>query len=128
MGEALALILCFLPTVWEIWDDRKGETKKDKERDVVVAIVLYIGVMLVAWWLGTPPVKSISMMLGARVMFFDYVIHYILIRRGVIHGHWFTYVGKTSTFDKRIAKVNPWIKLLVRVVVFAAALVYFLTD
>ncbi len=122
MGEAVAFILTFLPTVWEIWNDRNGETKKDKAQDAIVAIILYAAITLICMWMwAIPPVKSLSMMLAIRVMLFDYIIHYILIQRGVIVGNWFTYTGKTSTFDKLIAKINPWIRLLLRVAVFAGA-------
>lgn len=127
MGQALVILLCFAPTVWEIIDDARGETRKDKIRDAVIAAGLYSVIALALWWiLETHPLKSLALMIAIRVMFFDYVIAYVLIRRGVIKGSWFRYVGKTARWDRALSKVNPWTKLALRIVIFAGSVTYFL--
>lgn len=117
----IAVVLCLLPTLWEIWNDRDGETKKDKTRDLIVSVILYAAVALINWLLDIHPLKSLALTFGFRVLVFDYAVQWLLIRRGVIHGHWFTYTGKTARFDRLIARVNPWVRLAVRVVAFLAS-------
>lgn len=122
MGQALAILICIIPTALEIIDDARGESKKGKIRDFILAVIFYAGMAWFNWQVfEVHPLKSIALMLGVRVMFFDYVVQYVLIRRGVIHGHWFTYTGKTARFDRLIARVNPWVRLAVRVVLLALA-------
>ena len=124
--ETIAALICAIPTIWEIWNDRNGETAKDKIRDVLITSILYAIIMIALWWVNeTHPLKSLALMLGIRVAFFDYAIQYVLIKRGVIHGHWFTYSGKTSWFDRKVSKVNSWLRLAVRVILFAAAVTAF---
>ena len=122
----IAVVLCLLPTVWEIWNDRDGETKKDKTRDLIVSVILYAAVALINWLLDIHQLKSLALTFGFRVLVFDYAVQWLLIRRGVIHGHWFYYRGKTAKWDRVIKYLNPWIVLAVRVVVFALAVWWFL--
>lgn len=119
----ITVVLCLLPTLWEIWNDRDGETKKDKTRDLLVSIVLYSVIALVNWKLSVTPVfKSLALSFGWRLLVFDYAIAYVLIRRGVIVGKWWNYRGKTARWDRLISKANPWILLVVRALVFLSAL------
>lgn len=127
MGEALAIVLCLLPTIWEVWNDRNGETKKDKIRDVIVSVVLYAVVALVNWkTFDVHPLKSLALTFGFRILVFDYAVQWLLIRHGVIHGHWFYYRGKTAKWDRVIKYLNPWVVLVCRVALFALALWLFL--
>lgn len=121
----IAFILCILPTVLEIIDDARGELKKGKVRDFILAVIFYSGIALFNWQVfEIHPLKSIALMLGVRVMFFDYVVQYVLIKRGVITGHWFFYQGKTAKWDRVISYLNPWVVLAVKVIVFAGALAW----
>lgn len=123
MGEAVAILLCLVPTLWETYDDRKGESKKDKTRDLLISIVLYSVIALVNWKLSVIPVfKSLALSFGWRLLVFDYAIQWLLIRRGVIVGKWWSYRGKTARWDRLISKANPWILLVVRALVFLSAL------
>lgn len=119
----ISLILCIIPTLWEIWDDRNGETKKDKTRDFLIAVIMYSVIALANWWIfETHPLKSLALTFAFRLLVFDYAIAYVLIKRGVIVGNWFSYTGKTARWDKLIARVNPWLRFAARVVLFAAVL------
>lgn len=118
--EALALIL---PTFWEVYDDRHGENKKGKVKDLVIVAVLYVVIALAFWWLSeTHPLKSLALMLGIRILIFDYLVQYVLIKNGVISGHWFFVKGKTAKWDRVISHLNPWIVLGLRVLFFAGTL------
>lgn len=119
-------LVTILPTLWELWNDRNGETRKDKARDFLIAVCLYAGIALALWWMfETNPLKSLALMLGVRVMLFDYAIAAILIRRGVIVGRWFSYNGKTARFDRLVARVNPWVRFAIRLGLFVAAIIYY---
>ena len=128
----MKLILAFclvLPTVFESYLDRKGETSDGKRKDTLW--LLFVALLLSAflWRLsGVPPWKTVALLLGWRVLIMDYLVSYLLIKNDVIVGNWFTYTGKTSKFDKLIAGINPWLRFIVRVVLFAASLVWFLSQ
>lgn len=118
--EEIALIL---PTLWEVYDDRHGENKKGKVKDLVTVAVLYVVIALAFWWLfETHPLKSLALMLGIRILIFDYLVQYVLIKNGVISGHWFFYQGKTAKWDRVLKYLNPWIVLGLRVLFFAGTL------
>lgn len=120
-------IAYLLPTVWEVYNDRNGESKRGKVKDALIVAVIWIvisGGFL--WLLGTPIVSSIVLLIGIRVMFFDYAVQYVLIKRHIITGHWFSYTGKTARWDKMIAKINPWLRFAIRVVVFAGAVAFWI--
>lgn len=122
--EAFALIL---PTIYEVWDDRNGEYTKGKKTDLIITACLYAVFALAFWWIfETHPLKSLALMLGIRILLFDYLVQYVLIHNGVIAGHWFNYSGKTARWDKATVRLNPWLKLGFRVLVFVGTIfVYF---
>lgn len=125
---AIAIALCLIPTLYEVWEDRNGEGRTDKTRDAIVAVIMYAAVALVNWWVfETNPLGSLALTFGFRVMLFDYLVQYVLIKRGVIHGHWFYYKGKTAKFDRIIKYLNPWVVLACRLVVFAACVITYLS-
>lgn len=125
--EAIAIVLCLAPTLWEVYNDRNGEGRTDKTRDAIVAVIMYAAVALVNWWwLDVHPLRSLALTFGFRVILFDYLVQYVLIKRGVIHGHWFYYKGKTAKFDRIIKYLNPWVVLACRLVLFAACVIAYL--
>lgn len=120
------IILAAVPSIVEAWLDRHGEGRSDKIRDtialVVVALVLSI---LFQFLLNVLWLKSIALLLAWRILLFDYLVSYLLIRNGVIVGHWFTYNGQTSWFDRLVSRVNPVVRLLIRVILFGVAVWFF---
>lgn len=120
---AVAIALCLIPTLYEVWEDRNGEGRTDKTRDAIVAVIMYAAVALVNWWwLDVHPLRSLALTFGFRVLLFDYMVQYVLIKRGVIHGHWFFFKGKTAKWDRVIKYLNPWVVLACRLVVFGIML------
>lgn len=115
--EAIALVI---PTLWEAWTDRHGETSKDKTRDLLLFGIVYLILAVANWFIfGVHPLKSILLMTGIRILVFDYLVQYLLIKNGVISGHWFFYKGKTAKWDRAFSWLSPWIVLVLRVLFFA---------
>ena len=113
----------------EAWNDRKGETKKDKIADGVYLAIATSCLCLLVWVLDrTNPLKVIAVVLGVRLLFFDYLTHALLKRFSESHKdiNIWTYVGKTSFTDRNILSRIHWrIVLLARVLIFVAALVLY---
>lgn len=78
-------------------------------------------------WLGYNPLAVLSLILGWRVLVFDYWVTYLLKKNDVISptANWFTYTGKTSKIDKVVAKIPPVLRLLIRVAVFGCSVGWF---
>jgi len=124
----LVILWGLLAAILESYNDRLGETKKDKIADGVYLAIATSCLCLLVWILDrTNPLKVIPLVLAVRVLVFDYLVTYLLIRNGVIVGNWFSYTGKTSKWDKLISRVNPFVRLGLGVAVFALSLWWFLS-
>lgn len=117
--------LCLVPTLMESYLDRHGETKRDKLWDGLILVGYSVLLAFGAWWLGYRPLSVIGLILGFRVLIFDYLVQYLLIKNKVIVGHWFTYNGKTSFIDRLISGVHPVLRFAARVIVFLASIFLF---
>ncbi len=125
--SAVVIILGLIASEVEARNDQWGESKTGKFWD---AVFLTIFLSLVGWIAyaidSIHPLKTIVLLLSVRICYFDYRVSYLLIRNKVIVGHWFTYTGKTSRWDKLISKLNPWAMLAIRVCLFFFSVVWFL--
>ena len=107
--------------------DRKGETAEGKRKDFWWSLLVSIVLSGFAYfYAGIGPLQSIALLIAWRVLLFDYLVTYLLIKNDVIVGHWFTYTGKTSRWDKIISKVNPWVRLSIRIALFVLSVLLFL--
>jgi len=121
------LIGSLLAVVIEALGDRRGEDRKGKIRDAIGLTIAASLISLIACWLGdVNPLKTLALVLGVRVLVFDYFSQWLLIKHDVIVGHWFFYDGKTAYFDRLVSKINPWVRLALRIVLFALALLLYL--
>jgi hypothetical protein len=114
--------------ILEAWNDRKGETKKDKISDSVYLAIATSCLCLLVWVLDrTNPLRVVAVVLGVRVLAFDYVCNWFLKKYSESHKeiNVFRYVGTTATTDRIISNIPPWLRFLARVVIFAAALVLY---
>lgn len=126
----LIAFLCLIPTLYEAWSDRKGEDRKGKRKDFIwlslVALAFAAGTWLV---LGYNPLAVLSLILGWRILVFDYLTNALL--KGYSESHrdinvW-SYTGKTAYFDRLIKNV-PWgWRLGIRGLVFALAVWWYCT-
>lgn len=122
-----ALIAYLIPTIWEVYNDRNGESKRGKVIDAVIVVIMWSALSYAFLLLfSVPVVSSVVLMAGIRVMLFDYAVQYVLIKRHIIKGHWFTYTGKTAMWDKMIAKIKPWLRFAIRVALFAGSVVFWI--
>lgn len=130
----LAFLILTLPTVYELWNERSGEAKKNKRLSVLVRIVCIVGSLWVAAVFKNDNlikdlVKSAAMAFAIFFFTFDYAITTILIHRGVIETKEsaFSYVGKTSKFDKfkLWVRIGPWGRFAVKLAVFVVALIIY---
>ena len=125
----IILFVYLIPTLFEAFQDRNGETKKDKRKDLLWLVVAGAVIVWLAWLvLDKSPVRSAFMIIGWRVLVFDYLVQYILIKNKVIVGHWFTYTGKTARWDRIISRVHPVARFVIRLSVFALAVLYYYTQ
>jgi hypothetical protein len=122
----LILIAGLAAVVVEAWNDRFGETKKGKIKDAAYLAIATSCLCLLAWLLDrTHPLKVIALVLGVRVLAFDYLVQYLLIKNKVIFGKWWSYSGKTAKWDRLTGRVHWGIRLGLRVVIIARAVVYY---
>ena len=116
------LFACLIPTLIEAWLDRKGEKRKGKVKDTVWLVVASLAMAGVAWCFGKNPLSVLLLILGWRVLAFDYIVHALLKKYSKGHNHiniW-KYTGTTTHFwDQMVAKIPWWLRLVIRVVVFA---------
>jgi len=77
--KLLIFLACITPTVYELVDDAKGETKADKRLDFWRASALVLLFALLAlYFIGMNPLKIILAAFGWRMLVFDYAINVLL--------------------------------------------------
>lgn len=114
-----------IPTAYEIWNEKKGEPLKMKWLSMLVRVVIaVVSTWVVAVFkndnLLIDLVKSAVMAFAIFFLTFDYLINIILGRKP-----WYSYLSK-SPLDKLISRVPPLLRLVLRLSLFALAVVWFL--
>lgn len=88
-----------IATILEAYLDRNGDT--NKSTDVWLRVLLFIleGV-LIKWAFGGNVFLAINLSAAFFFLVFDYLIHIVLYRNGVIASPaWFSYLGRSSKVD-----------------------------
>jgi hypothetical protein len=108
----MILLILFIPTVWEVIDDRKGDSNKGF--DVFMRVVLGIAVAL---WFDNP-YTAFFLSMALHFFLFDYAINLVLGRRP-----WFGYLGKRGVVDNIPSwrNLHPIARFIIRVVVLGVA-------
>jgi len=121
--------VCLIPAIYEAYTDRFGESKKDKIIDGILLVAGSLVIAGVSWWFGQNPLSVLLLIFAWRVLLFNQVVNWFLKRYSGNHNdiNIWTYIGTTSPIDKIISKVNPVVRLAVRVVVFGFAVWWFLS-
>jgi hypothetical protein len=114
------IFITLLPTLFEVWQDRNGETSKDKVKD---ALWLVVGSLTIAWvshYFGQNMMAVLMLIVVWRIAVFDYLVTYVLYKRRVIESpeakKWWSYTGKTSKIDQLLSKIDWRWRLGVRIV------------
>jgi len=116
-------MLTLLPLIWELIDDRHGESIKDKQMDIYRRIALaIIGAALDAWILNVNFFAAVLFSFAEFFLIFDYAIAYILHHKDV-----FSYIGKTGKWANFHVWnwIGPWGRFAIRLVIFVAALIWY---
>lgn len=109
-----------IATIFEAWQDRRGDL--DKSRDLWLRILLFVlEGALIKWAFGGNVFLAINLSAAFFFLTFDYLIHIVLYRNGVITSPaWFSYLGRSSRVDKiKFWKsIGPYGRLFVKLFYF----------
>lgn len=141
---ALAFVILSIPTIYELWEDRHGETPDQKKKDVYKRVFLMslasviVGIIyaiayateinegIKVYLIYT--LKAMLLTFAIFFMFFDYVVILILVHRGIVElpkgKKWFSYLSK-SPLDSVWSKWDWRLRMLIRGVVFVASIIVF---
>ena len=125
--KLIAFLLLLSPLTWEIWNDKDGETAKEKKLDVFIRVLMALIVAIVGFFIANKPiVDGFNLSLAIHFFFFDYAITYILQKRGVIESkqHWFEYLGKAYTADV-LRQFDPWTRFIIKAGILVGALIIY---
>ena len=121
--------LAVIPTLVESYLDRHGENRTGKQKDTIWLIVVSLAFALVTYLFGVNPVATVAVILGWRILLLDYLVTYLLIKNKVVEWpeakKWWSYLGKSSKWDRIFSKVDWRVMLVLRVVLFGLATWYF---
>lgn len=129
MKEILAILILCLPLIWELWNDRNGDF--NKKADVLFRALLIVNAGFIVWgFFNRNLFAAMNLSFAIHWLLFDYLIHIILYRNGVITSTaWFKYMGKSSKIDNISwwRNMNPWLRLQIRLTYFLISLYLYLT-
>lgn len=112
-----------IATLFEAYMDRNGDT--NKAQDVWIRILLFVlEGALIKLAFGGNVFLAINLSAAFFFLTFDYLIHIILYRNGVIVSpEWFKYTGKSSKVDNLPIwkSIGPYGRLFVKLFYFLLA-------
>ena len=120
MIHLVIVIVLSLPLLWELNNDRNGEWRKDKARDVAVRCFLFLACSSI-WLFQFHWLVCLSMLfLSSAIHFFlfDYLVVLVLRKRKVIDpdANWFSYMGEESLTDNiSWWRSDPWLRLSIKI-------------
>lgn len=120
-----AVLICFLPVIIHLIDDRNGDRRKINDIISLTIISLALAFGLKGLFdIGF--FRSLLLMWAIHFALFDYATVYILRRNGVIspHAKIMSYYGQGKV-DRILVKINPYIILSARVLVLGIAIAIF---
>jgi hypothetical protein len=136
--EVICFLILFYPVIWERHNDRNGETRSEKGKDVFIRGLLMVGTSIVNYLLRDLQlldlhslvqllrgiVKPFVMSFSQFFLAFDHLINWRLGHRGYAA---FTYLGKTSALDtnKLWIGLGPWGRFIFKLIVFMSAMIYY---
>lgn len=124
--KILALLILAIPTLWELYDDRNGETQREKKWDVVKRIILMLlcsygaAALIDSSWITF--FKSLALSFAIFFGWFDYLINLILGRKP-----WYSYLSK-SPIDQKFISMNWRVRMGLRIVVFVTSIIIWIWN
>ena len=112
----------------EVYDDRKGETKKEKAIDLIWrGGIMLLGALINTLLVGKSFWASLDLAVALHFFIFDYWVAAELYRNGIGRRSWFEYIGKTSWMDDfpLWSRLTPAWRFAVRLLVLAQALIFY---
>lgn len=123
----LSLLLLFGPLIFELADDANGDT--NKQFDVAIRIAIGLLASFVAWFTdGRNFLAAFNLSMSLHWLIFDYAINAILNRTVYEKKvNWFTHVGKSGVIDNLTfwKEMNPYVKLGIRVAYFLISVILY---
>lgn len=117
-------LLLWVPLFWELNDDKEGEALNRKKRDVFIRVgIALITAAFDYLFLSNNYLRASAcfvLSMAIHFFFFDYLMNII---RGV--KDWFSHLGK-NPFDQLFVKVNPVVRLYIRLDILIAAYDFFI--
>lgn len=131
--EIFAVLLLFAPLIWEVNNDKNGDAHisrgpihlPSKKIDVFVRILIaLIAGEITSILAGVPLSKAVFLSGAIHFFFFDYIIAYILIKKGIIKGHWYSYLGSKGMDNTEFWKnLSPTNKFLAKLIILIIAII-----
>jgi hypothetical protein len=129
IGELFALGALCIPLAWEVQNDKDGDDHKSKWDLVFRAALAITSASFAAHFINRPFTAGLALAVAIHFLFFDYWVADRLEKNGVIApgSTWFTYLGKSSPFDRwqPWRNAGPWGRLTVRFSLFIIALFFY---
>lgn len=128
--HTVAFVLLLWPAIWELVNDKRGEDRAEKKKDLPkrllwMAVVAGANAIILSGGL-LQLLKAMAMTIALFFFIFDYAINAILLHNKVIAGKdVFSYLS-SSPLDNLWRGWNPWLRFAVRLIVLiAATIIYF---
>jgi undecaprenyl pyrophosphate phosphatase UppP len=124
----LAILLLFVPLIWELINDRNGEAPNEKTQDIFIRLLLAITAAVVGWYIAGKAIPDgVLLSLAIHFVVFDYAITWILKKRKVIETKEsaFSYLGKSWT-DDVLRQWKPMTRFLVKLGVLVGAVIMYI--
>jgi hypothetical protein len=123
-----SIILLTFPLLWHLWNDRNGDKPSDKSMDILIVSIIAVAAAVIGFFISNKPIIDGSLLAWAIHFFaFDYLIVYILKKRGVIETKQspFEYLGSNYT-DDVLRQWSPWTRFWIKLGQLIIAIIIYL--
>lgn len=127
--EIIAWMSLIFALFWELIDDRYGDSvKKNQVFDMVMRVTFFLVSGVLHQILYHKFFEGTVLAIAVFFLCFDYLVAYLLIRNGVVIGHWFSYLSGRKFFDKIMVRLFPWQRLALRICVLIGSITFYFYE
>lgn len=133
--DIIGIFILSIPLLWEINNDKNGDAHisrgflswTSKKVDVLARLALAFAGGAINTILNDINIyKSVFISGAIHFFFFDYIIAYILIKKGIIIGHWFSYTGSKGMDNTKLWKdLSPTRKFILKLIILIIAIIVY---